>query len=57
MLGQPVNWDYQWGQVVGRAWADREFKERLLANPVAVLEEYDLAPPVNVQDGRWVDDV
>jgi hypothetical protein len=49
MLGQPVNWDYQWGQVVGRAWADDEFKERLLANPVAVLEEYDLAPPAGVR--------
>jgi hypothetical protein len=59
MLGQPVNWDYQWGQIVGRAWADEGFKQRLLADPAAVLKEYDLAPPsgVNVellQESDWV---
>jgi hypothetical protein len=59
MLGQLVNWDYQWGQIVGRAWADDEFKQRLLAETTAVLEEYDLAPPAGVrvellQDAEWV---
>lgn len=49
MLGQMVNWDYQWGQVVGRAWADDDFKRRLLAEPAAVLEEYDLAPPAGLR--------
>jgi hypothetical protein len=44
MLGQQVNWDYQWAQVVGRAWADNAFKQRLLADPVGTLREYDLAP-------------
>jgi hypothetical protein len=48
MLGKPANWDFQWGQIVGRAWADDEFKELLLADPAAILEEYDLAPPAGV---------
>ena len=38
------NWDYQWGQIVGRAWADTDFDERLRADPVAVLTEYGLPP-------------
>jgi hypothetical protein len=59
MLGQTVNWDYQWGQIVGRAWADEEFKERLIADPVTVLAEYDLTPPAGVhvevlEDPLWV---
>lgn len=45
MLRQSVNWDYQWGQIVGRAWADDDFKQRLLHNPAGVLKEYDLPPP------------
>ena len=49
MLGQLVNWDYQWGQIVGRAWADDDFKQRLLADPAAVLKEYDLAPPAGLR--------
>jgi hypothetical protein len=49
MLGQPVNWDYQWSQIVGRAWADDDFKERLVADPAAILREYDLAPPAGVR--------
>jgi hypothetical protein len=59
MLTQPVNWDYQWGQIVGRAWADGDFKQRLLADPAAMLAEYDLAPPEGIrvellQDPEWV---
>jgi hypothetical protein len=45
MLGQAVNWDYQWGQVVGRAWSDEDFKRRLLADPARTLEEYELTAP------------
>jgi hypothetical protein len=45
MLGQQVNWDFQWAQVVGRAWADDAFKRRLLADPAGALKEYDLVPP------------
>jgi hypothetical protein len=49
MLGQSVNWDYQWGQIVGRAWSDDDFKRRLLADPAGALEEYDLAPPAGLR--------
>ncbi len=45
MLGQAVDWDMQWGQVVGRAWADDAFKQRLLAEPATTLQEYGLTPP------------
>lgn len=45
MFTQSVNWDYQWGQIVGRAWADDEFSQRLLADPISVLREYDMPPP------------
>ncbi len=49
MVGQSVNWDFQWSQVVGRAWADDDFKRRLLADPAEVLEEYDLTPPAGLR--------
>ncbi len=38
------DFEYQWGQLVARAWADPAFKARLLADPAAVLEENGLAP-------------
>ena len=31
-----------WSRIVARAWADDEFKSRLLADPVAVLREQGL---------------
>ena len=34
------DFEYQWGQLVARAWGDPAFKARLLADPSAVLEEY-----------------
>jgi hypothetical protein len=49
MLKQSVNWDYQWGQIVGRAWGDDDFNQRLLADPAGVLKEYDLPPPVGLR--------
>jgi hypothetical protein len=49
MFSQTANWDYQWGQIVGRAWADGDFNQRLLADPVAVLKEYDLPPPAGLR--------
>jgi hypothetical protein len=45
MFRQSANWDYQWGQIVGRAWADGDFNQRLLADPAAVLAEYEVPPP------------
>jgi hypothetical protein len=49
MLKQSVNWEYQWGQIVGRAWADDEFSQRLLADPISVLTEYDVPPPAGLR--------
>jgi hypothetical protein len=49
MLKQSVNWDYQWGQIVGRAWADDAFNGRLRSDPVGVLQEYDLSPPAGLR--------
>jgi hypothetical protein len=49
MVRQSVNWDYQWSQIVGRAWADNDFKQRLLDHPEGVLKEYNLPPPVGVR--------
>jgi hypothetical protein len=49
MPGQLVNWDYQWGQIVGRAWADDDFKHHLLADPARALAEYELVPPAGVR--------
>ena len=43
------NWDYQWGQIVGRAWADDGFNQRLRTDPAGVLTEYDLPPPAGVR--------
>jgi hypothetical protein len=52
-------WDYQWGQIVGRAWTDDVFNQRLRANPAEVLKEYNLAPPAGqrievLEDPDWV---
>ncbi len=43
------NWDYQWGQIVGRAWADDNFSQRLRSDPAGVLKEYDLPPPAGLR--------
>lgn len=39
----------QWGQIVAKAWQDESFKQRLLANPAAVLSEQGLEAPAGVQ--------
>lgn len=49
MLKQSADWDYRWGQIVGRAWADEEFNRRLLADPLAVCAEYHLVVPAGVR--------
>jgi hypothetical protein len=49
MLKQSLNWDYQWGQIVGRAWADDDFSQRLLSDPVSVLKEYGMTPPAGLR--------
>lgn len=39
----------QWGLIVARAWADDDFKSRLLSNPRAVMCEHGLEPPAGVE--------
>ena len=43
--------DKQWGQIIARAWADEEFKARLVSSPKAVLREYglEMAPGIEVR--------
>ena len=42
---QRANCAKQWGRIVAQAWVDEAFKERLLAEPKAVLQEYGIAVP------------
>ncbi len=35
----------QWGLIVARAWADDQFKSRLLSNPKTVMREHGLDLP------------
>jgi hypothetical protein len=35
----------RWGEIVAQAWADPAFKERLLAEPKAVLGEHGILVP------------
>jgi len=49
MPEQLANWDYQWSQVVGQAWADDSFKQRLFANPTAILREYGVETPAGFE--------
>jgi hypothetical protein len=37
-----------WGKLMARAWGDAAFKERLLATPEAVFQEYGFAVPANI---------
>ena len=39
----------QYGQVVAKAWADEEFKQRLLADPAAVLQAEGITVPPGVE--------
>jgi len=43
--------DYQrkWGQIVAQAWSDDSFKQRLLADPAAVMAEQGLTAPTGKQ--------
>ena len=37
----------RWGRIVAQAWVDEAFKERLLAEPKAVLQEYGIQVPAS----------
>jgi Nitrile hydratase, alpha chain len=39
----------QWGQIVARAWADPEFKARLMSDPQSVLREHGIEPEACVE--------
>jgi hypothetical protein len=38
----------EWGRVVSKAWADEQFKQRLLADPVVVLRENGIPVPAGI---------
>ena len=39
----------QYGQIVAKAWADDDFKARLLADPAAVLQQEGIAVPTGLE--------
>ena len=39
----------KWGQIVARAWREPAYKQRLMADPAAVLREEGLAVPAGQQ--------
>ena len=45
----PTNIRSAWPQVVGQAWADEEFRRRLLENPRRVLDELGVEIPADHQ--------
>ena len=51
MTEQQLFHDKQWSLIVAKAWADEDFKDRLLSNPKAVMREHGLevAPEVQVK--------
>jgi hypothetical protein len=44
----PGDFEYQWSQLVAKAWADPAFKAKLIANPAAVLKENGLQVPAGI---------
>jgi hypothetical protein len=48
-MAEAASWQQQWGQVVAQAWSDDGYKQRLLADPAAVLGERGLTPPPGKQ--------
>ncbi len=51
VIGQQLFHDKRWSLIVAQAWADEDFKSRLLSNPKAVMREYglEMAPKVQVK--------
>jgi hypothetical protein len=44
----PGDFEYQWSELVARAWDDPAFKAKLLADPAGVLKEQGLAVPPGI---------
>ena len=42
-------YEKKYGQIVAKAWTDEAFKQRLLANPGAVLKEQGIQVPAEVE--------
>jgi len=38
----------QWARIVAKAWADADYKKRLLADPTAVLKEEGVEMPAGI---------
>ena len=43
------SWQKQWGMLVAKAWTDDDLKQRLLAEPSAVLAEYGIEVPPGIE--------
>ena len=48
-MSDAQGWQQKWGQVVAQAWSDDSYKQRLLADPAAVLAEQGLTAPTGKQ--------
>lgn len=48
-MSDTQSWEQTWGQVVAQAWSDDSYRQRLVADPRAVLEERGLTPPAGAQ--------
>ncbi len=46
---QQGSWEKAWGLLVARAWSDEGLKERLIADPAAVLRENGIEIPYDVE--------
>ena len=44
-----ADFEYQWSQLVARAWGDAAFKKKLLADPAGVLKENGLLVPAGIK--------
>ncbi|WP_171469839.1 NHLP leader peptide family RiPP precursor [Frigoriglobus tundricola] len=48
-MTQTLSQNRAWSQIVATAWADEEFKARLLADPRAVLAEHGIDVPEGIE--------
>ena len=48
-MTQTLSQNRAWSQIVATAWADEEFKARLLADPRSVLAEYGIEVPDGIE--------
>jgi len=49
MAQQTDDWNKKWAAIVAQAWADDDFKKRLLTDSAKVLKEHGLPTPVGVR--------